>query len=459
MCSQKRFSAVRVVHAWFKAVLSWLKRVVTQPREELDRWQKAVRFAFDLGRFGARQLRHDRAPQMAAALGFRALFGLVPVLVVATVLVRAVIGVNEFLAVIAELLAWIGLDKVTIVHPAGTGNQTHTLAQWLGDLITEAAAVQLTAIGWLGLAVVSYAAVSLLFTIENAFNIIYRVNVGRPWTRRVPLYWFLLTVSPIAIGLGAWLNSEFETLLAASDAWPWAMTSARLVWNGLCGWVVMLTVYMLMPNAEVEFRPAAIGALVAMVMLEIGKRALGATLANAFAISQLYGSLGLIPLFMFWTYLMWLAVLFGLQVSAILQMLHGRRLEEIERRRELTGLIEPAAVITVMELIAERFAQGASITSDQISDAASIPRTTVSEMLERLIDDGLLNRLDRDKRTVSLARPAEQITAARLIEIGFTMIDETGARPSLLIDGLRDVQRKLAGRQTLASLRSQPSVI
>ena len=49
-------------------VLEWLGRVITEPRHELTRWQAAVRFAYDLGRYGARQLRRDQAPQMAAAL-------------------------------------------------------------------------------------------------------------------------------------------------------------------------------------------------------------------------------------------------------------------------------------------------------------------------------------------------------------------------------------------------------
>ena len=63
-------------------VYDWLKRVITHPQEELTRWQMTVRFAYDLGRYGAAQLKRDRAPQMAAALSFRTLFGLLPVLVV-----------------------------------------------------------------------------------------------------------------------------------------------------------------------------------------------------------------------------------------------------------------------------------------------------------------------------------------------------------------------------------------
>jgi membrane protein len=429
--------------------------VISQPLEELNRWQQTVRFAYDLGRFGARQLQYDRAPQMAAALAFRALFGLVPVLVVATVLVRAVIGVDEFLTVIRQTLAWTGLDQVRILHPGGGEVASQTLADWVGNLISEAAGIRLTAIGWVGLAVVCYAAVSLLFTIENAFNIIYRASDGRPWTRRLPLYWFVLTVSPLVIGVGSWLNARVEDLLTAIDAWPWALMTARVLWIGWCGWLIMLTVYMLLPNARVHFKPAALGALVAVVILELGKRALGATLQNAFSISHLYGSLGLIPLFMFWTYLMWLAVLFGLQVSAILQMLHGRRLDEMERRRQLTGLIEPASVIVVMEVIARRFDSGAATTADQIADEVNMPRATVQVILEHLVDRGLVHRLDRDTAAVALALPAEQITADQLIDVGFAMIDESKlSQRSTFLDRLRNVQREVAGQQSLAGLLS-----
>lgn len=452
-----RISVITLLEAFMLAqylnsIFTWLRRVVTQPREELDRWQQAARFAYDLGRVGARQLQHDRAPQMAAALAFRALFGLVPVLVVATVLVRAVIGVDEFLNVIGQLLAWVGLDQIRILHPAGQLEQSQTLADWLGNLISEAAGVRLTAIGWIGLAVVSYAAVSLLVTIENAFNLIYHVSDGRSWVRRVPLYWFVLTVSPLAIGLGAWLNTHFENWLTALAVWPWALSAARFLWSGFCGWAVMLTVYTLMPNADVEYKPAAVGSLVVVLILEVGVRVLGSTLQNAFAISQLYGSLGLIPLFMFWTYLMWLAVLFGLQVSAILQTLHGRRLDEMDPRHEVTGLFEPAAVVTVMQVISEAFENGQCRTPDQIADATGMGRTTVRTMLDELVAAGLLHRLERPAAAVTLARPPEHIRATELIDVGFAIVDASGIMQPPFFSRLREAQRELTADRTLASL-------
>lgn len=46
----------------FHLTVTWLRRAITQPFEELNRWQRAARFAYDLGRYGAHQLREERAP-------------------------------------------------------------------------------------------------------------------------------------------------------------------------------------------------------------------------------------------------------------------------------------------------------------------------------------------------------------------------------------------------------------
>ncbi|GIT28217.1 MAG: hypothetical protein Ct9H300mP1_02630 [Planctomycetaceae bacterium] len=87
-----------MVQRLLESVLKWVRRVITQPFDELDRWQRAVRFGYELGRVGARQLRHDRAQHMAGSLSFRTLFSLLPVLVVATLLVKGMIGMNQFMA-------------------------------------------------------------------------------------------------------------------------------------------------------------------------------------------------------------------------------------------------------------------------------------------------------------------------------------------------------------------------
>ena len=49
-----------------------------------------------------------------------------------------------------------------------------------------------------------------MVTIEDCFNVIYQAPRGRPWARRVPLYWFVLTISPVVVVVGTYVNGWFN---------------------------------------------------------------------------------------------------------------------------------------------------------------------------------------------------------------------------------------------------------
>ena len=128
-------------------IARWLRRVITQPRDELTRWQRTTRGMYDLGRHGYRQLRQDRAPQMAAALSYRTLFALVPVLVVAMVLLNSVRGADAFSELAGEIFDDYGLNEIAVVGDAGAEDFVG-LGQSLQGLIAQAAGINLAAIGW-----------------------------------------------------------------------------------------------------------------------------------------------------------------------------------------------------------------------------------------------------------------------------------------------------------------------
>ncbi len=193
--------------------------------------------------------------------------------------------------------------------------------------------------------------------------------------------------------------------------------------------------------------------MVATILIEIGKRFLGAYLAKAFSISQLYGSLGLVPLFMFWVYLMWLFVLFGLEVSATLQMVRGRHLEDLPSQLNVAGLFDPASIFTVMEVVARRFESGEATTARQIADRTRVAETVVATMFEHLVDADFLYRIDDQPAAVCLARPPEQISAEMLLDVSFSMVgDGTPKGPSLRLDHLRRAQMKLVHDESLATM-------
>jgi membrane protein len=394
---------------------------------------------------------------MAGALAFRTLFGLLPVLVVGTVLIRAFRGYDQFAIWMADVFSRLGMDDIHVMGVAEVGQDgpspEQSLSQWLLGFVSQVEALNFAAIGWVGMAVLVYAAIGLMVTIENSFNTIYRAPEGRGWARRLTIYWTVLTLGPTLLGLTAFLNIRFERWIETVSSWQWLLSVAPAVWGFIVIWLFMFAIYKLVPNTTVSMRAVMVGAFVTAILVELGRRALGAYLDNMLLLRHLYGPLGLIPLFMFWVYIMWLVVLFGLEVSAILQMLGGRRLEELDRKSKTTGLVDPAAVMVVMEHVARRFGAGRFSTSRQIAEASDLPEPAVTRMLDQLVASGYLHRLEHQENAVALAKPPDQIPADKLIEIGFQMVRSGPAvEASELLERFRAAQRTLAARLTLSSL-------
>ena len=88
---------------------------------------------------------------------------------------------------------------------------------------------------------------------------------------------------------------------------------------------------------------------------------------------------------MFWVYLMWLVVLFGLEISSILQTVQGRSLEDIEPQRPAMGLVDPAAVVSVMQVAAEQFQSARTATIGDLCQTTGLPEPIVSRIVTRLI--------------------------------------------------------------------------
>ncbi len=441
-----------------RQIVEWGTRAVTHPFDELTRWQMAARFTYDLGLEGARRLRQDRASQMAAALAFRTLFGLLPLLVVGTVIVKAIGGLEQFRQSLGDLFSSFGLDTMHVATSAAGDSQSETLDTWLLDFADQAGALDLTALTWVGLGILAYSAISLMVTIESSFNAICRAPSGRAWTWRLLVYWAVVTLGPTALIATVWVDNRFDLMLTDVVAWQWLGQLTSMLWSFIITSLAMFAIYRMVPNARVAMRPALIGGLIAGLLLEVGKRLLGAYVSDALTFRTLYGSLGLIPLFMFWVYLMWLVVLFGLEVASTLQALSGRR--HIPQRQEASGIVDPTSVLAVMRVVAERFGLSTPTTVRDIVTAAGIATPVAERMLDELVRAGLLHRIngaDGEASGFSLTRPADAIDAAAVIEVGHTL-SQLG-QPGMagrLGERLRQAQLDLAAGETLASMIPVP---
>jgi membrane protein len=436
--------------------IDWIRAALTDPVGQLSRWQKSTRHAYRVGRFSLRHLSEDRASQMAATLSFRMLFGLLPVLVVATVVAKSVLG-DRLPEVVERAVDALGMDGVQLVLPASAGKTAEpvSLGVWASELVSYAASFDLSTLGWIGFGVVAFSAIWVLVTIETCFNEICRAPRARSWWARIPIYWFALTFGPLALAVLPILNSRVgEAMREVADFGGWTHVVSGVV-DFLLVWAFWFAAYLWVPNTRMQTKPVLVGAFVTAVLLMIGRSFLGLYLRNAFALSGLYGSLGLVPLFMFWTYLMWMFVLLGLQIASLLQALRHRSLDDLADESGRTDFVDPGQILSLMEHAARRFEAGESLEPERAAAALSLPSGAVGRMIDALVAKGHLHRIEGGD-AFTLSRPPSQIAAEELVELGFSLADRGRAADGWLAR-FRDAQRRVAEGASLSTISRAPA--
>ena len=192
------------------------------------------------------------------------------------------------------------------------------------------------------------------------------------------------------------------------------------------------------------------GALVGAIGLELGRRFLGIYMEKAFAGNRLYGSLGLVPIFMFWVYAMWLIVLFGLQVSSLFHaLISHERIRSILSNQSST--FEPAIAVNAMEWVCDHYRKGASATLTAMSDTLKLDLTTATRLIQLLAESNLVIYVQENGRILP-ARAIDSITLAEALRIGFQVasIDRTSENGDF-IESLRIAQLESVGNRTFES--------
>lgn len=380
-------------------------------------------------------------PLMAAALAYRTIFGLVPVLIIALSMLGAFASEKGIKEVVDSSLRFSGLAEVfqieekstpkdsgdagdsaqqkppepakpaeAIEKPVVTGPviQREKLDEWVRSLSGGVKSISFTGIGIASLLLLIYAAVSMVVEIEYAFNRIYEAPAGKSWSRRIMQYWTLMTlgalflVGTFYIGnqINAWVQSGIERNVTGEVASALLKLAGLSIQIGITG-VILMVIYFTVPNARVRFLPAAVGALFAAVlweMLKFGFRWYVLQVSQpTSSYSRFYGSLALLPLTLFLIYCTWLIILFGLQIARSIQLFGrlrslGPNLFALAAARGPSepAIIDSGVVIPIMVGIAKNFEMGKPTCAADLKTEVRLHESVLREVLRQLARSGLL---------------------------------------------------------------------
>ncbi len=249
-----------------------------------------------------RRFLDDRCFEAAGALAYTTVFALVPATAVALGLVS---GFPVFQAWTDRLAEFVFSNFV----PAAAG----VVAEYLLEF-----AAGVSGLTMLGLSGLLLAAILTLSGIEATFNRIWRVESQRPALMRFLVYWTVLTLGVLLAVASVALSSYLFSLpLLAETA---AGQGSRLLRAAptLVTLAAFTLAYVVVPNRKVALRHALIGGLLATALFELSKFGLAEYLRQVPSYQQVYGALAVIPIFLLWVYLSWVAVMLGASLAASL---------------------------------------------------------------------------------------------------------------------------------------------
>ena len=238
-----------------------------------------------------------QCPQLAASLAFTSLLALVPLLVVGF----------ATLSLFPAFEAWQDTLQNFIFKSFVPG---------MGDLVQQhllSFAAKARALQGLGVAALVVTVLSLMANIETAFNDLWEVRHRRPLGKRLLLYWVLLTLGPLLVGVGLVATSFVVSLpwLRRAGEIPQITTVGLQLLPLLATWAAFALAYKAIPYRRIRLSHAVLGGLVGALLFEISKHLFAIWLTNFPTQQAIYGAFATVPVFLLWVYLCWFIVLGG----------------------------------------------------------------------------------------------------------------------------------------------------
>lgn len=251
-----------------------------------------------------KRIQQEQLQVVAGYLSYVSLMSLVPLLVV-------VLSVATAFPIFAD----IHHSVEQFVYDNFVPTASDIVQQYLSSFVENASKMSAIAISFLFLA-----ALLLISVIDKTFNNIWQVTKKRRVITSFSMYWMILTLGPVLVGVSIAITSYIVSLvsLGIDDSFGITNLFFRLL-PLLSSLAAFMLLYMLVPNKTIPFKYAFSGALFAAIFFEFAKKIFAAYLTAFPSYQAIYGALAIVPILFLWVYLSWLIVLAGAVITVSLQ--------------------------------------------------------------------------------------------------------------------------------------------
>lgn len=265
--------------------------------------------------------------------------------------------------------------------------------------------------GAVGTVLLLYIAITMLARIEDTFNDIWGVAHGRTWFMRIVLYWSVISLVPLLL-IAALTLASGPHLAGTRDL----LTQMPFVGNLLFQllpvlmlWLTFSAFYKLVPNTKINWTAALAGGGVCAVLWHVNNAINVLYVSRVVTNSKIYGSLGMVPVFMIGLYFSWLFLLLGAQFAYAWQNRAAYLQEKLAERVDQRG--REFIALRLMTCVGQYFQEGeppAGIAD--ISATLGVPSRLTQQIMQQLKAAHLVSEVAGSHVAYLPARPLETIT-------------------------------------------------
>ena len=365
-----------------------------------------VRKVARLGRYPyavIRDLVGGQINMRATALVFTTMLSMVPLLAFSFIILREFGGHagRDLQPIVLEFFRPVG---------AGADELTREVLEFAGQL-------RRSVVGIVGLAFLVWSLIGTVQKVEDSFNYVWRVPQARSLGRRIWEFLSLLVVGPVLVG--GFIALTHTAIVAG----PVQLASSLPLLNRLMSLGVhvapylMVTtlftfLYMFIPNTRVRFIPALSGAVVAGVLWAAVGIAFTGFVEYSSRLTLVYAGFAAVVAVVMWTYLGWLILLSGAQLSFYIQ--HPSYLRFGMRPLYLSAAEMERLALTISFLVAHNAQTGRPrYTLDSLATDLGVTGLALHPLVAALEQAGVLNFAGEE---LLLARDPSELALIDIVE-------------------------------------------
>jgi membrane protein len=337
--------------------------------------------------FAFRRVADGQLAQVAGSLTFTTVLALVPMLTIALAIFTAFPLFTTFRTSLEAYFIQSLMPKAISTN----------ILNYLTQFATKA--TRLSAFGAVALMVTSLAT---LATIDKVFNQIWRVKQKRPLIKSMLVYWALITLAPLLMGVS--ITATSYLFAATSDVVGTIPRSKALftLASVLLSTSAYSLLYVVVPNRPIDWRDAAWGGLVAGILFEIAKRIFAAFVIHIPTYTIVYGAMAVIPIFLIWIYTSWLITLFGAVIAASAPVVKYERWWHVPQPG--SRFVDAIALLEVLFDARNRSAN-AGLSSWEIREKTRLGYDEMEGLLTQMMKAGWVGRLHADEMAAKKSTP------------------------------------------------------